>query len=66
MCLDNADYLASLEAGKIYRVLVDEKAQARGMIRILDESGEDYLYSERRFIRVALSKPLKAALTLAG
>ena len=44
VCIDNTGYPASLERCKIYRVLPDEKAAREGDIRIVDESGEDYLY----------------------
>lgn len=44
VCVDNRGYPASLELHKIYRVLPDEDAQAEGDIRVIDESGEDYLY----------------------
>src|SRR5207253_5420105 len=45
VCVDNSDYLASLEMHKIYRVIPDEDAAQDGDIRVVDESGEDYLYS---------------------
>ena len=43
ICLDNEGYKASLEAGKLYRVIQDEEAAAHGYIKIIDESGEDYI-----------------------
>ena len=48
--MDNSGYLASLELHKIYRVIPDEDAAQDGDIRVVDESGEDYLYSADRFI----------------
>ena len=42
LCLDNEGYPASLEVGKLYRVIPDAEAAAHGYIRIIDESGEDY------------------------
>jgi len=54
VCIENKNYPASLEFGKIYRVVEDEKAARRQMIRIIDESGEDYLYSEKSFVRIEL------------
>jgi hypothetical protein len=54
ICINNKDYLASLELRKIYQVLIDEKAQKHKMIRIIDESEEDYLYPESNFIVIEL------------
>lgn len=61
VCIENKDYPASLEFGKIYRVLVDEKAARHKMIRIVDESGEDYLYAEKVFVAIELPKTAKEA-----
>lgn len=44
LCIDNSDYPASLELHKIYRVLPDPQAEGDGDLRVIDESGEDYLY----------------------
>jgi hypothetical protein len=44
VCVSNADYPVSLEMHKIYRILPDEDAATDGDIRVIDESGEDYLY----------------------
>jgi len=54
VCIENKNYPASLEFGKIYRVIADEKAAAHKMIRVIDESGEDYLYSEKSFVAIEL------------
>ena len=54
VCVDNSDYPASLELFKIYRVLPDESAEEDGDLRIMDESGEDYLYSANRFVSLEL------------
>lgn len=48
-CKRNEGYSASLELGRDYRVLPDPKAAEHGLIRVVDESGEDYLYPERYF-----------------
>jgi len=45
VCLNNQDYPASLELHKIYRVILDEEANQNGDLRVIDESGEDYLYT---------------------
>ncbi len=54
VCIENKNYPASLEFGKIYRVVSDEKARQHKMIRVVDESGEDYLYSENSFVAIEL------------
>ena len=54
VCIENKSYPASLEFGKIYRVLEDKKAAQHQMLRIIDESGEDYLYSEKFFVDIKL------------
>lgn len=62
VCINNNDYEVSLELRKIYEVLPDAKAAEHHYIRVIDESGEDYLYSEDYFIPIELSKALKKAL----
>ena len=52
VCIDNSDYPASLELHKIYRVLPDRRAAVDDYFRVVDESGEDYLYSAKRFVPV--------------
>ena len=49
VCINNTEYPASLERHKIYRVLPDEEAAKDGDVRVIDESGEDYLYPGRAF-----------------
>jgi hypothetical protein len=53
VCVDNSGYPASLELYKIYRVIPDDAA-ADGDLRVIDESGEDYLYSADRFVLIDL------------
>ena len=62
VCIDNSGYLASLELHKIYRVIPDDDAAADGDLRVVDESGEDYLYSAKRFIVMDLPQAIKRAL----
>ena len=50
VCIKSKGYEASLELGKLYRVVSDEDAEARGYLRIVDESGEDYGYAASRFL----------------
>ena len=52
LCLDNADYEASLILRKIYEIIPDEQAAADDLVRIVDESGEDYLYDVSHFALV--------------
>jgi hypothetical protein len=51
-CIDNADYQASLIPGKVYRIVPDPKAAKDDLVRIVDESGEDYLYHKDYFMFV--------------
>lgn len=61
LCLDNAGYPASLEPRKIYRVLDDPSSAARGLLRVIDESGEDYLYPARFFVPIDLPEEAERA-----
>ena len=54
VCVDNSGYLASLERHKIYRVVPDAAAEREGDLRVVDESGEDYLFNADRFLLVDL------------
>ena len=60
--MSNAEYPASLELHKIYRVLPDREAEAQGDLRIVDESGEDYLYPARWFAIIDPPPKVKVAL----
>lgn len=62
VCVDNRGYPASLELHKIYRVLPDEDAEAEGDIRVVDESGEDYLYSANRFVEIEPPQTVRRSL----
>ncbi|WP_107667673.1 hypothetical protein [Cyanothece sp. BG0011] len=62
VCLNNKGYEASLEIGKIYRIIPDETAEINGLIRVIDESGEDYAFSSNRFYPMELPKPVEEAL----
>jgi hypothetical protein len=53
-----------LERHKIYRVLPDEDAAADGDIRVIDESGEDYIYSAERFVPISVPLAVKKSLEL--
>lgn len=62
ICVKNEGYPASLQLWKVYRVLPDEKGAKRKMIRVIDESGEDYLFSANYFVPVELPKAVESAL----
>ena len=62
VCVRNDDYPASLELRKLYRVLDDEFATEHGLIRVIDESGEDYLYPGDFFVRVELPASVEKTL----
>lgn len=66
ICVDNREYPASLERGKVYRVLSDSFAQQHRLIRVVDESGEDYLFSQKYFRPISLSRPIVRALANAA
>jgi len=63
VCVDNADHEASLILRKIYEVLPDEEAAKDDLLRVVDESGEDYLYHCSQFIPVELPAEVERALT---
>ena len=52
LCIDNADHQASLVVGKVYRIVPDPKAAKDDLVRIVDESGEDFLYHKSHFVFV--------------
>jgi hypothetical protein len=54
ICIDNKGYKFSLTLHKVYQVLPDPEAAEDGMIRIIDDTGEDYLFGEQRFVPVEL------------
>jgi hypothetical protein len=62
VCIDNDGYPASLELHKIYRVLPDEGAIADGDLRVIDESGDDYLYPSERFVLLELPQAVEESI----
>lgn len=64
ICIDNSEYPASLELHKLYRVLADEDAFQDGDLRIVDESGEDYLYPAEYFLAINLPQETKQQLEI--
>jgi hypothetical protein len=65
VCVNNEDYPASLERRKIYVALRDAGAEKHGLLRIIDESGEDYLYPKSLFRAIALPIAVKRAVLAA-
>ncbi|MEM8640839.1 MAG: hypothetical protein AAGG51_18780 [Cyanobacteria bacterium P01_G01_bin.54] len=59
VCINNQDYPASLEVRKLYPVLEDDQANQRQMLRIIDESGEDYLYPASYFATIQVPERLQ-------
>ena len=62
ICVRNDEFPASLEVRKLYRVLEDEFAGKHGMIRVIDESGEDYLFPGEYFVRISLPQAVEKQL----
>ncbi|HEX8709614.1 MAG TPA: hypothetical protein VF723_15345 [Pyrinomonadaceae bacterium] len=62
ICLNNEGYQASLEVGKLYRFIPDKEAEAEGLIRVIDESGEDYAFDTNRFHPVRLPATVEKVL----
>lgn len=66
ICVDNTEYPVSLELHKVYRVLADAEAFQDGDLRIVDESGEDYLYPANYFLPVDLPRNVVRAINKAA
>ena len=62
LCIDNGGYPESLEVRKLYAVLPDERAAADDYIRVIDETGEDYLYPAAYFRILRLPRPIAMKL----
>ena len=54
LCVNNGSYKASLEPRKVYRVVADPAAEAKALLRVIDESGEDYLFPARLFVPIEI------------
>jgi len=64
VCVRNEDYTAALELRKIYAVIPDPDAEAHGMLRLVDESGEDYLYPRDFFLPIEIPTTVSNAFAL--
>ena len=56
LCIDNKGYPASLEPRKVYLSIPDRVAEAKGYVRVVDESGDDYLYPASRFVPIEVPR----------
>lgn len=63
LCIKNRGFAASLEVRKVYRVTVDPEAESHGLLRVIDETGEDYLYPEKYFVAIEVPREAAAAFT---
>jgi hypothetical protein len=66
VCLDNRGYEVSLERNKIYLVVPDKEAEKGGDLRVVDESGEDYLFAANRFVAIDVPAAVRASLLKAS
>ena len=64
VCIKNEGYPASLEVRKIYQIIPDDRASEHQLVRVVDESGEDYLYPEDYFVPIELPQTLVEALSV--
>jgi hypothetical protein len=66
VCIRNVGFAVSLEVRKLYPIVDDPDAERNDLIRVIDESGEDYLYPSRMFQRLTLPSEIQRALRLAS
>jgi len=65
VCVSNKAYPASLEVRKVYQSIPDDEAAKRHHVRVIDESGEDYLYPEQYFVPIQLPQSAERAVVRA-
>ena len=65
LCIDAED-CDDFQKGKVYRIMPDAKARREGFVRVVDESGEDYLYPEAHFVAIDIPPEAVSALTSAS
>ncbi len=65
LCVDNTDYEMSLEVLKLYEVIPDADAESENLIRVIDESGEDYMFESSSFVRLDLPPDVERAIARA-
>lgn len=59
LCIENKDYEVSLEKGKVYKTIRDKRAEKEGLIRVIDESEEDYLHPAKWFVPIKIPKSVE-------
>ena len=64
LCINDGGYPESLEVRKVYPVLLDNRAAERDYFRVIDETGEDYLYPSKYFVPIELSPEIVATLPI--
>jgi hypothetical protein len=62
ICIDNTDYEMSIERRKVYPVLPDEEATQHNYVRVIDETGEDYLFPASRFVLINVTPDVERAV----
>jgi hypothetical protein len=62
ICVDNTGYEMSLERRKVYPVLPDESADRSNYVRVIDETGEDYLFPASRFVLIPVTREVEEAV----
>jgi hypothetical protein len=66
VCIKNRGFAASLDLRKVYPVIPDAEAESHRMVRVVDESGEDYLFPETCFVNIDLPAPVARAIVAAS
>ena len=66
VCIDNENYEVSLELRKLYEILLDSNAEKHNQIRVIDESGEDYLYPQEFFVVIDLPEAIEQQIIQAA
>jgi hypothetical protein len=66
LCIDNRGYAASLEQRKVYRAMSDPAAEKHAMVRVVDESSEDYLFPAKLFVPIAVPEAAAKAFRASG
>lgn len=66
VCVKNDGYAASLELRKIYQILRDERAAEHCLVRVIDESGEDYLYPQDFFVPIEVPQAVERVFSIAA
>ncbi len=65
LCIDNKGYQASLILRKIYEIIPDDRAERDDLVRVVDESGEDYLFHAKHFVFIELPEEVERVLVIA-